>query len=61
MTPAPYPLGMIHPEMSAPTLALYLRRIQDTRSVAALNTLADEIERAYPPTKPRPGSLASLP
>ena len=46
---------------SAPALALYLRRIQDTRSVAALNTLADEIERAYPPTKPRPGSLASLP
>ena len=41
---------MRNPEMSAPMLALYLRRIRLTRirltrSVPALNAVADEIER----------------
>ena len=34
---------MTHPEMSAPTLALYLRRIRLTRSVSALHALAESL------------------
>ena len=45
VTPAPWRPGMTHPEMSAPTLALSLRRLRRTRSVPALHALADEIER----------------
>ena len=36
------------PAASAPTLALYIRRIRLTRSVPALNALADEINREFP-------------
>lgn len=39
---------MTHPEMSAPTLALYLRRIRLTRSVPVLHAMAVEIERRFP-------------
>ena len=47
---------MTHPEMSAATLAVYLRRIRLTRSVAALSALAAEINREHPTddATPRP-------
>lgn len=49
------------PAMSAPTLALYLRRIRLTRAVTARNALADEIESVSIPTdEATPLLLASL-
>ena len=49
MTPTPYAPGMpTDPEMSAPTLGIFLRRIRLTRSIPALHDLADEIELRFP-------------
>ena len=51
---------MIHSEMSAPTLALYLRRIGLARSVPALAALAHEIERRYRGDEATPRLLAVI-
>ena len=51
---------MTHPEMSAATLAVYLRRIRLTRSVAALSALAAEITREFPTDEATPRLLAVI-
>ncbi len=57
MTPAPYPLGMTYSKMTAATLALYLRRIQLTRAVPALNSLSAKINREFPTDEATPRLL----
>lgn len=51
---------MTNPEMSAPMLALYLRRIRLTRSVPGLYALADEIDREFPDDEATPRLLAAI-
>ncbi len=60
MTPERYHLGMTPPAMSATKLGLFLRRIRATRSVPALHSLADEIEREFPSDEATPRLLAVI-
>jgi len=49
-----------HPEMSAPILGRYLRRIRLTRSASALRALAAEIERRFPDDEATPRLLGLI-
>ena len=61
MTPTRYaPVMPTHPEMSAPTLAVYLRRIRLTRRVPALQALAHEIETRFPADEATPRLLSVI-
>ncbi len=48
------------PEMSAPELAVYLRRIRLTHSVADLQALTREIERVFPTDEATPRLMAMI-
>ena len=58
--PAAYCPAVTRETPSATMLAMYLRRIGITRSVSALNALADEIERAYPNDEATPRLLGVI-
>ena len=48
------------PEMSAPTLASFLRRIQRTHAVPALQAIAEEISRQFPTDEATPRLLGMI-